>query len=633
MRANVSLVRLLAAGLALIAVAAACESDPTPTPAPTPTSAGSPPVNTPTPEPAGPAVERLIMAVAPPSNFYNIRRLPGQLNNWYLRPHYEYLVGFEKTSGRYVPQLATEWSLEPDRHSWRFILREGVTFHDGTDFTAEDVRYSWLMNILPDPPTSESTTLRTRVDDVVVVNDYEVVVRTYRPYADIFEIFSEIQGGMEIMSMDDGRARTSGVLAGMPSDSWGDLADDPETAHDESRLRELAGFSDPAPNEPPIAGTGPYAIISMDEQTGVVYRAVADHWRDAPDFAEFEFRFVPEASTRLAQLLSGESHLAKLPEDLAVEAQSRGFEIFTAKVPAARYALSWRGVYVPKGANLTTDRVSMNGLMAEKSCVVNPDADPADLPFLSCSVYPTTPFTDLRVRKALNKAIDREALNTAFFDGKGLTMHKNHFLPDNPQRVGWNPEWVTRWDDEYGYDPDAARALLAEAGYDEDNPLALTMAIQPLPAVPAGADVMGSIAIYWREIGVDVTETRVDPAELRAKNREMYWENIVTPIATSGAQMITQNVYGSSIIPIYYGGLQDPQVEEWLLQAYATNLPEERDGVLRQVGDRYYDIHADVPLFYLPNEVVGDPEVIADFVFSGMISGAPVDHLEGIAAR
>ena len=104
---------------------------------------------------------RVVMAVAPPRDFSNIRRIPGQDSNWYIRPHYEYLVGFDKTTGAYVPQLATEWSLEPDGHSWRFKLREDVQFHNGHgEFTAEDVRFSWLMNILPDDASTEANTLR-----------------------------------------------------------------------------------------------------------------------------------------------------------------------------------------------------------------------------------------------------------------------------------------------------------------------------------------------------------------------------------------------------------------------------------------------------------------------------------------
>ena len=616
-----------AALAALLALAlAACSSDPTPTPAPTatpvpsdsggaaqPTPTAPPAAPTATPEPSGPAVDRVVMAVAPPTDFSNIRRIPGQASNWYIRPHYEYLVGFDKANGAYVPQLATEWNLEPDGHSWRFQLREGVQFHDGHgEFTAEDVRFSWLMNILPDDVGSEARTMRSIVTDVEIVGPYEVVFHTTAPNADVFEVISEIQGGMEIASKADFLARGPGLLAARESSEWANYEDDP-------RLAELVDGRDPLANEPPLAGTAPYRIVSMDEQTGVVYEAVQDHWRDTPDFPEFEFQFVGEASTRYAKLRAGEVHLTKLPEELLQDAEERGFVTFTAQVPAARYFLAWQGVYVPAGPNVANDRHGeWSGELAQKEF-------PA---------YPNTPLANLNVRKALNKAIDREALNEAFFAGKGLTMYKNHYLPDNAQRVGWNPDWVSRFDDEYGYDPDAAQALLeqglAELGIDQ---LETTIQLTVQPAVPAGVDVMQAIANYWRAIGVDVVEQQVDPAEYRTKQREMRWDNHVVPIATSGAQLVTVQVYGSSIIPVLYIGLQDPDAEAIMREALNTNTPQDRDDLLRLVGDMYYDLHQDIPLFYLPNEVVANADVVADFVFSGMVSGAPVDHLEGLVAK
>ena len=142
-----------------------------------------------------------------------------------------------------------------------------------------------------------------------------------------------------------------------------------------------------------------------------------------------------------------------------------------------------------------------------------------------------------------------------------------------------------------------------------------------------------SIANFWREIGVEVDETSPDNADRRAKQREMFWDNHVYPISTSGAQLVTVQVYGSSIVPVLYLGMQTPEGEALMREALATNVPQDRDGTLREVGDLYYDIHQDIPLFYLPNEVIGDPEVVEDFIFSGMVSGAPIDHLEGLVAK
>jgi peptide/nickel transport system substrate-binding protein len=597
---------MVALAIAGMAVLAACSGD-DPTATPTTAPVAGP---TATPEPTGPAVDRLIMAVGSPGEYSNITRIPGQTANWYLRPHYEYLVGFDKIDGAFVPQLATGWNLEPDGHSWRFQLRQGVQFQNGMgEFTAEDVRFSWLNNILPDDVGSEARTLRVIVVDVEIVGTYEVIFHTTAPNADVFEVASEIQGGMEIMSKADFFGRGDGVIAGS---AGSELANNEDT-----RLAELVGGRDPLPNEPPLAGTGPYEIVSMNQLTGIVYNAVKDHWRDEPDFPEFEFKFVDEASTRLAQLLAGDVHLAKLPQELLEEAESRGFETFTAQVPANRFFLAWQGVYVPAGPNLGNDRVSANGVAAAKSF-------PA---------YVDSPLMDVRVRQALNQAIDRDAINDAFFVGKGITMFKNHYLPDNAQRVGWNPAWETNFEANYGYDPVGAKALLAEAGYDESNPLETTMQLISLAAVPAGTDVQQAIAGFWRDIGVVVEETSPDNADRRAKQREMFWDNHIYPIATSGAQLVTVQVYGSSVIPVLYLGMQTPEGEAFIREALSSNTPQDRDDVLRDVGDLYYDIYQDIPLFYLPNEVVGDPNIVSDYIFSGMVSGAPVDHLEGLVAK
>ena len=64
--------------------------------------------------------------------------------------------------------------------------------------------------------------------------------------------------------------------------------------------------------------------------------------------------------------------------------------------------------------------------------------------------YPDSPLMDVRVRKALNKAINRDELNKALFDGKGEPMYVTQH---HQTRLGWDPSWVQRWPDEYGYDP------------------------------------------------------------------------------------------------------------------------------------------------------------------------------------
>ena len=70
------------------------------------------------------------------------------------------------------------------------------------------------------------------------------------------------------------------------------------------------------------------------------------HWRATPDFQEFEFRFVQEASTRMAALLTGEAHVATLPTDQTAEVQKQGYKVVTGKVPDIRPYVQQAAVYV-----------------------------------------------------------------------------------------------------------------------------------------------------------------------------------------------------------------------------------------------------------------------------------------------
>ena len=109
---------------------------------------------------------------------------------------------------------------------------------------------------------------------------------------------------------------------------------------------------------------------------------------------------------------------------------------------------------------------------------------------------------DLRVRKALNKAIDRDALNKAFFGGKGELIYGfNHVSSAFP---GFNPAWKERFPSEYGYDVNVAKQLLADAGHGPSNPLKTSLWINPPSSVASAQDMLEAISGFWRAAGVDV---------------------------------------------------------------------------------------------------------------------------------
>ena len=125
---------LTALAAPMLLAMAACQS---PQPAPLPADRGS------TTAMSEPVVRRVVMATAPTTTESNHNRFIGPFESIQVRPMYEFLIGHDQATGKLVPQLATEWKLEPDGASFRFKLKQGVPFQKGHgDFTAQDAKWN-----------------------------------------------------------------------------------------------------------------------------------------------------------------------------------------------------------------------------------------------------------------------------------------------------------------------------------------------------------------------------------------------------------------------------------------------------------------------------------------------------------
>lgn len=510
-----------------------------------------------------PKVDRLVMAVEPPMVESNEPRNLNQSNMWQLKPAYEYLVGIDETSGKLVPQLATEWTVE-DGTNVRFKLRKGVQFHQGRgEFTARDVDFSITNFSRPDSRHGQAAAWSQLVKGIDVVSDYEALLRLSQPDGSFFRAISEAESSIEIVSHR--HAETSG---------------------------------DPTMQTEPLVGTGPYEFKERQQAQYVRFeRAAAQHWRaTSSDFPTIEFRFIKEASTRLAALLTNEVHMAALPPDLSTDADARGMKTIAGRLAGQR-------IYMPM-----------------KCCFM---VDPKDLS--KGMRYPSSPLADIRVRKALQKAINIDELNRTLLHGKGQLMLLNGF---HPTREGWNPDWERRYQSEYGYDPDAARRLLAESGR---QGMETNLFIGLRSGVPSSDDVTEAIAKYWRAVGVNVNLLNVDGALVNNGARQQRWDNHSSVEATSASVLTGAAAFNGAIgKSATFPSVQDPAVDVALLELYREVDPVKQEALFRKLGDLMFDRAMNINLLWLPAEITVNPRVVSDYTFPG-ISGSWT-HVQNIKA-
>ena len=198
------------------------------------------------------------MLTLDPANHYSISATS------VLRHIYDPLVEVTNDS-KFVPCLAESW-MPVNNTTWRFTLRKGVKFHDGTPFTADSVIYS--LKRVRDNTKLIKAFVYQDIEDVRKDDDFTVIVSTKRP-------FGSLPSHLTML----------GML--------------PQTA----AANEDAFFQKPV-------GTGPFKFGGWTHGEQIVLTANADYWKPGiPKVEKVTFRFIPELSTRVAGIRAGELHV------------------------------------------------------------------------------------------------------------------------------------------------------------------------------------------------------------------------------------------------------------------------------------------------------------------------------------
>ena len=326
-------------------------------------------------------------------------------------------------------------------------------------------------------------------------------------------------------------------------------------------------------------GTGPFTFVEFRTNQYILYERVEDHWRKTPEFPEVQIFYVLEDATRMAMLLTGEAHIAAVQQSLMPTVVERGY----IRVPSTN----------PSFALMTI----IGGLYYE---------DERDL---------SEPMTDVRVREAMNLAIDRDTINQVFYEGKSLPMPVPGIKPFQD---------IYKWD-AYPYDPDRARTLLAEAGYPDGFDFEFVVA--KMPGIPEMPEIGEAMAPYFKEIG------------LRPHLQETNFPNLAGMYANKEARNKILLFRGSAVPDFQwiraiqgapYGRINAPADEE--LRALTDEWemivdPDARKLATQAIGDWFYNYYWAIPLFWVRAEVAVNPGVVADYT-SDQIHFGPSRHHE-----
>ena len=308
-------------------------------------------------------------------------------NNAMARHIYDNLINQDEKQ-RLTPGLALSWK-PINELTWEFKLRQGVSFHDGSAFNADDVVCSFerAPNV-PNSPSSFAT--YTKGKTVEKIDDFTVHFKTDAPYPLMANDISTIP---------------------IVSDSVG-----------------CSASTEDFNNGKASVGTGPFKFSDYKPGESVVMTRNDDYWGDKPAWTEVDFRPIKSGPSRVAALLAGDVDLiAGVPTtDIATLRANDGLQL--------SQGASNRVIYL------------------------HMDQFREDSPFVKANGGGAikNPLMDQRVRKAISMAINRDAIVDRVMEG--VAIPAGQLLPEGFFGVSPNLDVVA-------YDPNGAKALLAEAGY------------------------------------------------------------------------------------------------------------------------------------------------------------------------
>ncbi|MDO5337848.1 MAG: ABC transporter substrate-binding protein [Eubacteriales bacterium] len=428
---------------------------------------------------------------------------------------FDTLTVVDAATGELRPQIAESWEQTSDT-CYQFKIKQGIKFHDGSELTAEDVKFSLERAI----NSAAVSYVIDFVDSVDIVDDYTVNVNLKAPYAP----------ALRNLSVPFTAIVPKAVV---------------EADEEAFKLHPI--------------GCGPYKFVEWKQGDSVKLEAFDEYYGGTPATKNLVMKVIPEAAQRTIALETGEIDLAYdiLPNDISKIEENEDLTIYDAP-------------------SLTCYYISMN---------MNKE-----------------PFTDERVREAINLAIDRELLVDTIACGAGQPADAiiapavyGYFSPGT-----------------YEYNPEKAKELLAEAGY--ENGFSTTLWVNDnqtrIEACQAISAMLLDVGI---ECQVEVMEFGSFIQSTSAGEHDMGYFGWVT--STTDADYTYYSLEHSS----QQGAagnrsfIADDEVDA-LIEEARTNTDEEvRLNAYEELSNKLFEINNNAPIYY-SNITAGSSNKVENFV-------------------
>jgi peptide/nickel transport system substrate-binding protein len=427
-----------------------------------------------------------------------------------------------------MPALALSWH-DVDPTTWEIKLRPGVTFHDGSPFTADDVIFSVdRARNIPNSPAPYSSAVRG-ISGMQAVDPLTLRVTTATPTPQLIEQLGEVY----IMS----RKAASGV----------------STA-------DLNGGKG-------LVGTGPYKFVSYQPAQSLVMVKNPSYWGDKPAWDKVTLRFIPQDASRVAALLSGDVDMIDEvpPTDVARVKSGDRTQLFT--------IASTRLVYL-----------ALDSARQVSPLVTDANGKPMD----------KNPLQDPRVRAAISKMIDRQAICSRLLDDsatpagqivpEGLGGYDSTLPPPKVDLAG-------------------AKQLLTEAGWPHGFGLTISSSSDRLPQDSEVAQALGQML---RRGGLRINGVATMPYSVyAAQASKQAFSAFVFSIGTvtSNAALALTAVLETYNPKAGTGAFNrarysNPQFDAVMTQALGEFDPTKRNELLRQATHIAFTDTAIVPLYW-----------------------------------